>query len=115
MFYHLYLSFEQHHLTLEYRYMYLAIQLAAQRFVTYWECRRSVFGEDKFTLPLTLSGALRDDIAAIKAGMYTLLPHKDLSGRQIIYLEPHRHTRKGYSSESMVSYGTVCSLLLNPC
>lgn len=62
---------------------------------------------------MTLSGALRDDIAAINAGMYCLMPHKDLSGRQIIYLEPHRHTRQGYSSESMVSNGTVGPLLLN--
>lgn len=81
----------------------LVVQLAAQRFVYYWEARRSVFGEGKFTLPLTLSEALRDDFAAIEAGVYCLLPHKDLSGRQLIYLEPHRHTGEGYTSESLVS------------
>jgi len=77
-------------------------QLAAQRFVKYWESRRDVFGEEKFTLPMTLSEALRDDVTAIETGMYCLLPEKDLSGRQMIFLEPHRHTGEGYSAESLV-------------
>jgi len=78
-------------------------QLAAQRFVNYWQGRREVFGEGKYLLPMTLSGALRDDLAAIETGMYLLLPKKDLSGRQIIFMEPHRHTGEGYTPESLVS------------
>ena len=58
--------------------------------------------EDKFTLPMTLAGALRDDLIALEAGMCVVLPDSDLSGRQLIYLEPRRHTREGYSSDSMM-------------
>lgn len=52
---------------------------------------------------MTLSEALKDDLAAIEAGVYLPLPKKDLSGRSMMYLEPHRNTGKGYSSESLVS------------
>jgi hypothetical protein len=75
---------------------------AAERFVRYWEGRREVFGNDKYVLPMTLSEALKDDLAAIEAGVYLPLPKKDLSGRSMMYLEPHRNTGKGYSSESLL-------------
>ena len=77
-------------------------QLAAQRFVKYWEGRREVFGPEKFVMRMTLAEALRDDVVAIEAGMCCLLPQPDLHGRQVFYLEPRRHTREGYTSESMV-------------
>lgn len=79
----------------------LYAQLAAQRFVNYWNCRREVFGPDKYVLRMTLAGALKDDLVALKVGPYRLLPFKDISGRSLIYWEPHRHTRKGYSSTSL--------------
>jgi len=79
------------------------LQLAAQRFVNYWESRREVFGEDKYLLPMTLSEALHDDLAAIEAGMFYLLPHLDLSGRALILFEPSRNTRNGYTLDSLVS------------
>jgi len=71
--------------------------------VSYWEGRREVFGKDKFVMRMTLSEALKDDLVALEAGMYTILPHPDLSGRPLLYMEPQCHTREGYSSESMVS------------
>jgi len=61
---------------------------------------------------MTLSGALRDDLVAIEAGMYYILPHPDISGRQIIYVEPKRHTRQGYTSESAVSAAYLGSILV---
>lgn len=61
-----------------------------------------MFGPDKFVLPLTLSQALKDDIPAIEAGVHRLLPHPDSYGRRLLFIEPHRHTRKGYTSESLV-------------
>ena len=82
------------------------LQLAAQRFVEYWECRRQIFG-DKFVLPMTLSGALRDDLAAIEAGVFYLLPRLDPSGRPLILFEPSRNTRDGYTSESLVRATSV--------
>ena len=69
----------------------------------YWESRREVFGPKKYTMRMTLSEGLRDDLVALDTGVYTLLSRRDLSGRQILYMEPRCHTREGYSSESMVS------------
>jgi hypothetical protein len=78
-------------------------QQGARRFVNYWESRREVFGDDKFVLPMTLGEALCDDLAAVEACVLSLLPHLDASGRQLLLSEPCRHTRDGYTSESMVS------------
>jgi len=62
-----------------------------------------MFGEDKYFLRMKLSEVLQqDDVVAIKAGVVCLLPYPDLHGRQIIYLEPRRHTLEGYRSENMV-------------
>jgi hypothetical protein len=51
---------------------------------------------------MTLSGPLCDDLAAVEACTYHPLPHLDASGRQLVFIDPKRHTREGYSSESMV-------------
>lgn len=61
-----------------------------------------MFG-DKFTLPITLSSdALKDDRGALELGLVCLLPKLDASGRQIIFMDPHRHSGKGYSAESLL-------------
>lgn len=52
---------------------------------------------------MTLREALKDDIVAIEAGVYRMLPHKDLSGRQIMFRDPSNINGEGYSSESLVS------------
>ena len=62
-----------------------------------------MFGADKYVMRMTLSEALCDDLAALETGMFCLLPRLDLSGRQILYLDPSRHSREGYTSDSMVS------------
>lgn len=56
---------------------------------------------------MALCGAMRDDIAALEAGVYQILPHRDSSGRQLVLVEPRRNTGDGYSPESMVRH--VCS------
>lgn len=76
-------------------------QLAAQRFVNYWESRRSLFGPTKYVMRMTLGEALRDDFVALEVGYLCLLPH-DESGRPIVIHFPARHTREGYTAESMV-------------
>lgn len=78
--------------------------MAALRYALYWECRKEVFGE-KYLMRMTLSEALKDDSVALGIGMYTILPHRDVSGRLVLYMEPGRHSRDGYTSESL-----VCSL-----
>lgn len=62
-----------------------------------------MFGPDKYFLPMTLSEAVRDDIVALEAGVYRLLPYRDTSGRQLVLLEPRRNTGHGYTTESLVS------------
>ena len=86
--------------------------MAAQRFVTYWKCRREVFGPDKFAEPMTLSGAFRDDLKALQTGVCRLLPKPDASGRPIIVTTPSLNTRGGYDSDSLVSFSGYCTSLL---
>ena len=64
--------------------------------------------------------ALRDDIVAVEAGVHRLLPLADAFGRRIMFIEPHRHTRRGYSSESLVSlsvsillYADLAAVVIN--
>lgn len=61
-----------------------------------------VFGVEKYRMRMTLSEALHDDVAAIEAGVLCLLPYRDVSGRKLLFLEPHRRTSEGYTSESLV-------------
>jgi len=70
--------------------------------VKYWECRRDVFGPEKYVLRLTLSEALRGDLAALKAGVFRLLPHKDLNGRRLLFLEASRHSKVCCTTESLM-------------
>jgi hypothetical protein len=78
-------------------------QAGALRFVKYWESRREFFGPEKYLMSMTLSGALCDDLVALEAGLCCLLPRLDSSGRQLLFWHPCRDTRRGYTSESMVS------------
>jgi len=52
---------------------------------------------------MILSEALQDDLVALEAGVWCLLPNLDASGRQILYLDVAHHTLNGYTSESLVS------------
>ena len=52
---------------------------------------------------MTLSEALRDDIVALKAGVCTILPFPDMSGRPLLFFEGARNTREGYTPQSLVS------------
>jgi hypothetical protein len=78
------------------------VKLAARRFVMYWECRKEIFGPQKFTMRMTMTEALRDDLVAIEEGVLFLLPLVDLSGRLLLFIEPHRRQADQYSSESLL-------------
>jgi len=51
---------------------------------------------------MTLTEALRDDLVALKAGVFRLLPYKDLNGRRLLFLDRSRHTKEGYTTESLL-------------
>lgn len=98
--------------TLTHRYLSLVLQLAARRFVNYWESRCEVFGPEKYVQRMTLSEALRDDLTALEASVFSLLPKVDAAGRRLLLLHVARHTLEGYTSESLVSlecrFGACC-------
>lgn len=61
-----------------------------------------LFGPDKCHLPIPLSGALHDDLTALKTGVCCPLPHPDASGRQIIWYPMAKSTFEGYTVGSLV-------------
>ncbi|KAL3788443.1 hypothetical protein ACHAWO_007398 [Cyclotella atomus] len=75
---------------------------AARRLIRYWNERYRIFGQDKFCLPLTLKGALKDDSLALSRGYVQILPQPDTAGRALIYVDWSCHEPSvGYSVESM--------------
>jgi hypothetical protein len=71
---------------------------AAARFVKYWVKRKELFGPDKYLLPLTIDGALKDDHVALEVGHWIILPKPDNFGRTImLWLK-----RGPYDYDSMV-------------
>ena len=63
--------------------------LAAQRLVEYWKFRKMLFGEKAF-LPMTIDGAMRDDLETVKVGFLSVLPD-DKGGRPVLYYDRVRH------------------------
>lgn len=82
--------------------------------MNYWQARQEVFG-GKFVLPMTLGGALRDDLAALEATTYFVLPQADESGRPLLFSVPHSRGGKGLSTQSLVSDILLPCLHLSPC
>lgn len=75
---------------------------AARRLARYWNDRYQLFGPDKFCLPMTLKGALKDDSLALSRGYVQLLPETDTAGRAVVYIDWSSHEPSvGYSKESM--------------
>jgi len=80
------------------------VKLAAGRLVRYWKTKLTVFGPEKCFLPLTLRGAMKDEVdGMLKHCPYQLLPVKDTAGRAIILHNPSRRDPLFYSTNSMVS------------
>ena len=94
-------------LTKEFKLMFLRsevfnVDLAAKRYASYWDKRIEVCGPEKAFLPLTLSGALKDDDVALSIGFVNYLAgFKDPKGRGIIYIEPGMQDRTKYTRHSM--------------
>jgi hypothetical protein len=66
-------------------------QAAVQRMVRYWNDRYKLFRTEKFCMPMTLKGALKDDELAMSRGYVQLLPETDTAGRAIIYIDWSSH------------------------
>lgn len=79
------------------------LQKASQRLAKYWTKRKALFGPDKFCLPMTQEGALRDDKATLDLGLYRLLPEPDNSNRLIFFYDPTLLAVKTHKRDSYVS------------
>uniref|UniRef100_A0A7R9ZA46 CRAL-TRIO domain-containing protein n=1 Tax=Pseudictyota dubia TaxID=2749911 RepID=A0A7R9ZA46_9STRA len=62
---------------------------AALRLARYWNKRIELFGEERAFLPMTLKGALRDDIDALIFGFVRINSRMvDAHGRRIVFFDP---------------------------
>ena len=76
-----------------------SIPLAAERLALYWQYRLDGFGEDRCFEPMTLAGAMQDEVINMaKSGFYQLMPNTDAAGRAIIYA---RIIKRDYSRYSV--------------
>ena len=80
----------------------MIFQLAAIRIVKYWEKRLDLFGPEKAFLPLTLDGALKDDLPSLKIGFIRVTCTSDDSNRGLLFVDPSRLPESGtYDRKSM--------------
>lgn len=63
---------------------------------------------------MNLSGALRDDLAALQSGVFFLL-EPDASGRYILFVNVARHSLDEYTSDSLVSRYALVDLHFDHC
>jgi hypothetical protein len=74
---------------------------AASRFVAYWKNRRLTFGPDRFILPMTLNGAIAEDIQAFMMGLAFVLPD-DEKGRAVLFFDRIRLVRSVISRDEVI-------------
>ena len=81
------------------------IARAAIRMARYWQMRLDLFGEDKCYLPMTLAGAMADEVApAMEMKIHQVLPVTDAAGRQIIYTDFSLRDYGRYSMEQEIRW-----------
>ena len=84
------------------RYTRYDARAAAQCMVAYWKVRKQYFGPDRAFLPMTLDGALADDMDTFNKVLLMLLS-EDKHGRKVFFLDRVRCIRSVASRESIVS------------
>ena len=84
-----------------------SIPLAAQRLALYWQYRLDGFGEHRCFEPMTLAGAMKDEVINMaKSGFYQLMPNTDAAGRAIIYANSAKRDYSLYSVKQEVMWLT---------
>ena len=88
---------------------------AAKRYAKYWDARRDICENDEVAFqPATLdSEALKNDSAALSMGLCQLLPHKDPSGRSILFMDSSRqdHSLISVKSQARAAAYTLMAAL----
>ena len=73
------------------------IDQASRRLARYWEYRSILFG-NRCYLPMTLSGAMKEEVGNLATRkVFQLMPTKDSSGRAVIFISPARRNFAEYS------------------
>jgi hypothetical protein len=75
---------------------------AASRLVSYWKVRKHVFGSERAFFPMTLDGALREDIRTYELGHMLLCP-PDKYGRPVYFWNRVRCSKAVASGDVFVS------------
>jgi hypothetical protein len=74
---------------------------AASRLVAYWKLRKSTFGADRAFLPMTLHGAMAEDLDAFRTGVFQILPN-DEKGRAVLFFDRIRAVRSIISRDALI-------------
>ena len=77
---------------------------AAQRIAEYWKVRRALFRDDRAFLPMTIRGAMEDDMDALSKGVFAVLP-KDEKQRVVVFWDRIRSIQPVISRDSLVRFG----------
>lgn len=90
------------------------VALAASRLARHWQFRLAHFGEDKCFQPLTLAGAMIDEvIPMINRKIYQVSPVADSAGRAIIFVDSSKRNYAEYSAEQEIrSYLYILETIL---
>ena len=79
------------------------VALAASRLARHWQFRLAHFGEDKCFQPLTLAGAMIDEvIPMINRKIYQVPPVTDSAGRTVIFVDSSKRNYAEYSAEQEI-------------
>ena len=90
---------------------------AALRLVAYWELRLSTFGTDRAFLPMTIDGAIQDEVAdMIQHCVVHVMPLTDTSGRAVVFYQPSRRNLAAFpiEREGRALFYLFDSLTLDP-
>mmetsp|Transcript_6046 Transcript_6046/g.12655 ORF Transcript_6046/g.12655 Transcript_6046/m.12655 type:complete len:661 (-) Transcript_6046:84-2066(-) len=75
--------------------------LTAKSIAEYWTRRHALFGDDRCFLPMTLAGAMQDEVSGMmRYGMHRISPLTDAAGRKVVVVTPSRRVRSLYSTTS---------------
>ena len=90
---------------------------AALRLVSYWQLRLGTFGPDRAFLPMTIDGAIRDEVADMtRHCVIHVLPYTDGSGRAIFFFDPSGRNLAKFplDREGRVLFYLIDSLTTDP-
>jgi hypothetical protein len=76
-------------------------EAAAKKLVDYWKVRRSLFGEERAFLPMTLSGAMAADRESLEKALVQVLPD-DEYGRPVLFWDRIRSVKTVVTRDQVV-------------